>query len=84
MPGKSLEELIRLGNGESSVSMFYQNNRVVFKGEKFYFAARVITEKFPDISGVIPGEHKTQAILLRKSLPRLLTCSFDIEGKIVL
>jgi DNA polymerase-3 subunit beta len=69
VPGKSLEELIRLlGNGESSVSMFYQNNRVVFKGEKFYFAARVITEKFPDISGVIPGEHKTQAILPVKEL----------------
>lgn len=69
VPGKSLKELIRLLSDEDeNVSVFSAESQVVFKTDKFTFAARVLNEKYPDISGVIPSSSKTTVVASTREL----------------
>jgi len=74
VPGKSLKELVRLLSDETeSVSVFSADSQVIFKTDKFTFAARVLNEKYPDISGVIPSSSKTTVVASTRELEEVVT-----------
>ncbi len=68
IPAKALRELLKILNGAAEVSIFPHKNQIVFNLGEVYFATRVLEEKYPDVSGVIPLKCRTKIILLRKSL----------------
>ncbi len=67
VPAKALRELLRiLSDGEETVSIYPHNKQVIFNLGKVYFATRVLEEKYPDVSGVIPTSYKTRVLMERK------------------
>lgn len=69
IPAKALRELLRItAEGGNVVSIFPHQKKVVFHLGKVYFATRVLEEKYPDVSGVIPAAYKTRVSLDSKML----------------
>ena len=68
IPAKALRELLKIINEEGQVSIYPQQKQVLFHFGDVYFATRVLEEKYPDVSGVIPMEYKTRVTTERKLL----------------
>lgn len=62
IPSKTLSELSKiLGNFPESelMDIYYDNNQILFKYEKFEMISRLIEGNFPDYKRIIPREFKT-------------------------
>jgi len=83
VPAKAMREILRvLGDDSLKVKIFYERNILAFKLEEVYFAARLLEEKYPDVSGVIPKEYKTRIIVDCKELDETITrAALLAEGK---
>ena len=83
VPARSLRELLRiLSDNNDPVTLINQDNILAFKFDRIYFASRLLEEKYPDVSGVIPGEYKTRIIIDRKQLEDTISRSALLaEGK---
>ena len=69
IPAKALRDLLRiLADDGEAVAVYPYNKKVVFNLGEVYFATRVLEEKYPDVSGVIPDSYKTRVLLDRKTL----------------
>ncbi len=68
IPAKALRELLKIIDEDGQVTIFPQQKQVVFNLGNVYFATRVLEEKYPDVSGVIPIEYKTRIFIERKLL----------------
>ncbi|NLA11394.1 MAG: DNA polymerase III subunit beta [Firmicutes bacterium] len=69
VPAKALRELLRvLDMGAEEVTLFPSKDKLVFKFSSVYFAARLLNEKYPDISSVIPEQYSTRIVLPRHDL----------------
>ncbi|MEW5783624.1 MAG: DNA polymerase III subunit beta [Bacillota bacterium] len=69
IPAKSLRELLKiLDENNEQISIFPHQDQVVFHLGKVYFATRVLNEKYPNVSGVIPEHYQTRLIVERKTL----------------
>ncbi len=67
VPARSLRELLKILDEESSeVTIFPHQKQVAFNLGPVYFATRVLEEKYPDVSGVIPARRTTRLIVERK------------------
>lgn len=67
VPARSIRELIKiLEDKDLRVMLYHFKNKVIFAMEQTYFAARVLNEKFPDVSSVIPAGYRTKLRLERK------------------
>lgn len=67
IPAKSLRELLKIIE-EGEIEIYPHNNLVVFRMSDVYFATRVLEEKYPDVSGVVPEGYKTKVMLTAKAL----------------
>ncbi len=69
VPARSVRELVKiLGETDGQASIFPKDKEVVFCFDSVHFAARVLEEKFPDVSVVIPQQYRTKVHLQRKHL----------------
>lgn len=69
IPAKSLRELLKILDEETGEMAIYPyHKKVVFATQNEYFAARVLEEKYPDVSGVITNTYKTRVTVERKTL----------------
>ena len=68
IPAKALRELLKILNEDGQVSIYPQQKQVIFNFGDVYFATRVLEEKYPDVSGVIPTDYKTRVTMDRKLL----------------
>lgn len=67
VPAKALRELLKvLDMEEEEVTLFPSKDQLIFKFGSVYFAARLLNEKYPDISSVIPERYSTRIIVNRK------------------
>ena len=69
VPARSVRELVKLldeSGGQTSV--YPGDKQVIFQFDSVYFATRVLEEKYPDISAVIPQQYRTRECLQRKQL----------------
>lgn len=69
IPAKSLRELLKILSEENKyIHIFPRQKKVVFNMGQVYFSTRVLNEKYPDVSGVIPAKFNTRIIVERKQL----------------
>lgn len=67
VPARSVRELIKiLDDGGSDVTIFPKDKQVIFNFHPVYFSTRVLEEKFPDVSAVIPKQYKTRLRIQRR------------------
>ncbi|MEW5784054.1 MAG: DNA polymerase III subunit beta, partial [Bacillota bacterium] len=74
VPGKTLKELARLlsDNSGKTVTIYPRDNQVIFRADSFYFAARVLAEKYPDLSGVLPRSYLTKVVVPVRQLEAII------------
>jgi DNA polymerase-3 subunit beta len=69
VPAKALRELLKvLEPGDEEVTFFPGKDKLIFKFSSVYFAARMLNEKYPDISSVIPERYSTRVVVDRHEL----------------
>lgn len=69
VPAKALRELLKiLEQGDEQIVMFPMNDQLIFNFGTVYFAARLLNEKYPDISSVIPERYSTRLIINRSDM----------------
>ncbi|MDW7729043.1 MAG: DNA polymerase III subunit beta [Bacillota bacterium] len=83
VPAKALREFLRIaGEGHTGVTVGYQNSLLTVNFDNTFFASRLLEEKYPDVSGVIPFEFKTRVIIERKLLEETIArAALLAEGK---
>ncbi|MCM3707274.1 MULTISPECIES: DNA polymerase III subunit beta [Cytobacillus] len=85
VPGSSLKELSKLlaHQEESKVQIFSTESYLVFKTKSTMLCSRLISENYPDISGLIPKEAKTVIKMDAKKLLQGIdrACLFAHEWK---
>ena len=74
IPAKSLRELMKVIDEDSEiVTIFPYNEQVVFHLDSIYFITRVLNEKYPDVSGVIPKQYQTRVTVERKTFEETIS-----------
>lgn len=82
IPSKSIRELIKILNDEDQpVTIGLHKNQVVFDFQRINVVTKVLDERFPDITGVIPTGFRTRLELPRRPLEETVTrASLLAEG----
>ena len=82
-PARSMRELLRLTGEEGNNILIKQQSSIIsFQIEEVFFATRLLEEKFPDVSGVIPKEYKTRVTVNKKRFEEMVNrASLLAEGK---
>lgn len=66
VPARSLRELLKvLDQKEETVNLFPGEDQLVFRLPAVYFATRLLNERYPDISSVIPERYSTRIAVKR-------------------
>jgi DNA polymerase III subunit beta len=61
VPARAMRELLRLLSDDSGdILLVNQKNLITFKFDQITFTSRLLEEKYPDVSGVIPKEYRTR------------------------
>jgi DNA polymerase III subunit beta len=83
VPARSMRELLRiLGDTDTELTLITRKNMLAFKFDRIFFASRLLEEKYPDVSGVIPKEYKTRISIDRKKLEDTVSrATLLAEGK---
>lgn len=83
VPARAMRELLRiLSDSKGNIALFNQKNLIAFKFDQIMFASRLLEEKYPDVSGVIPREYKTRVVIDRKMLEEIINrAALLAEGK---
>lgn len=67
LPYKNVVEIIKLlADTKEEMKVFYNKNQISFVLPGFYLTSRLIDGVFPDYRQIVPKEHKTRAILIKK------------------
>ncbi len=82
-PARSMRELLRLlGEQPVNISINQESSIIAFQIGQVFFATRLLEEKFPDVTGVIPKEYKTRVKVNKKMLEETVSrASLLAEGK---
>ena len=82
-PARSMRELLRLlGDNAVNITIYQEPSVIAFQIGQVYFATRLLEEKFPDVTGVIPKEYKTRLKVNKKMLEETISrASLLAEGK---
>lgn len=84
IPGKSLQELSRLIDGETGeVHIVVTSNQIMAKANRLLFFSRLLEGTYPDISRIIPQTSKTKLIMENKQLTQAIERSILLarDGK---
>ena len=74
IPARSIKELIKiLGDEEEPVTIGIHKNLVIFHFAGVNMVCKVLDEKFPDITGVIPPSFQSRLEIPRKELEETVT-----------
>jgi len=67
LPFKNINDIIRiLESSKDNLVVIFNKNQISFTTNEFYLTSRIIDGIFPDYRQIIPKEHKTEIILLKK------------------
>ncbi len=83
VPARTLREYLRIASdNQLPVKLKFDKSILSFEFGNVYFATRLLEEKYPDVSGVIPKEYKTRIIVDRKLLEETVArANLLAEGK---
>lgn len=72
VPTKTIQELVRiLGDTESDVSIYADDNQVVFEADGAEITSRLVDGQFPNYQQIIPSESETVVEIDTKELARV-------------
>jgi len=62
VPARVLRELIRLLGDDQQENVYFNmdSRSIAFNTDSLYFGSRLLEEKYPDVSGVIPKDYETR------------------------
>lgn len=87
IPGKSLNELLKLIEGEESVEIAFTQNQILAKGENWLFTSRRLEGFYPDTSRIIPQFAKTEVLIsnriLHDAINRAYLFAREIKNNVV-
>jgi DNA polymerase III subunit beta len=67
VPARALREFLRIaGDNQANLEVSSNSNLLSLEFENIHFASRLLEEKYPDVSGVIPTDYITRIIIGRK------------------
>ena len=73
IPLKNVTEIIRVfGDCSGDVEIKFDKNQISFQYNGIYITSRVIDGVFPDYNQIVPKEHTTEVIVLKKDLQNAL------------
>ncbi len=72
LPIKAVDEIIKSIGGDESVTVLLMEDKIAVKTENFTLVSKLITEKYPDLTRIIPDVAQTQVHLHREELMTLL------------
>jgi DNA polymerase-3 subunit beta len=73
IPLKNVSEIIRVfGDSHGDIEITFNKNQISFENNGIYVFSRTIDGIFPDYQQIIPKEHATEAIVLKKDLQNAL------------
>lgn len=83
VPAKALRELLKImGDGQTEAEIGFKDTYFSISYDNVFFASRLLGEKYPDVSGVIPENYLTNVSVDRKSLESAVSrASLLAEGK---
>ncbi|OPL14821.1 MAG: hypothetical protein AVO34_01480 [Firmicutes bacterium ML8_F2] len=83
VPAKAMRELLRIiGDQNQNMSLSVTDDLLLFEFGQVQLSARLLDEKYPDVSGVIPKEYKSRITIDRKVLEDTISrASLLAEGK---
>ncbi len=83
VPARSMRELLRLlGEQPFKITINQESGIIAFQIDQVFFATRLLEEKFPDVTGVIPREYKTRVKVNKKAFEETVSrASLLAEGK---
>lgn len=84
IPAKSLVELSRiLGDTDTEVSVYIDENQVMFETDDFEFISRLVEGKFPDYKQIIPSNFETKATLMASDFGKIVKVAALFSGEAV-
>ncbi|MBI2045943.1 MAG: DNA polymerase III subunit beta [Parcubacteria group bacterium] len=73
VPLKNVSEIIRVfGERSGDIEILFNKNQISFENNGVYVFSRTIDGVFPDYQQIIPKEHTTEAIVLKKDFQNAL------------
>ncbi len=83
VPARVMREFLRIvEESEREVLIGIDNKTIAFNFDSINFTSRLLEEKYPDVSGVIPGSYKTRIKIDRKMLEEVISrAALLAEGK---
>ena len=83
VPARSIREFLKLtADGNEPLRFIFKNSILSLIFGKIYFATRLLQEKYPDVSGIIPLQYKTRITIDRKVLEETVSrANLLAEGK---
>lgn len=81
IPLKTALEINKILNNEDILSIFIDENQILFKTENFEFISRLISGSFPDYENIIPNKFKTEIIINKEDLINGVKLVSILSGK---
>lgn len=72
IPASSLDEVMKQCKDSESVTLYIDNNSIVYEFDNTIMYSRLFKEKFPSVSKMIPKEFATEVRFLSKDLKAML------------
>lgn len=82
IPFKNILEIIKLlSDTKGEMKVYYNKNQVSFVRSGFYLTSRLINGSFPDYRQIVPKEHKTRAVVIKKDFIEAIRLSNVFSDK---
>ncbi len=82
IPLKTAQELTRIVSTEEMVSVYLDNNQILFKTQDLEIISRLIEGKFPDYNSIVPKEFDVQILVNKDDLINALKLTGSLSNRI--
>jgi DNA polymerase-3 subunit beta len=80
IPLKTAQELIRILKDDEVVSIYNDENQILFKTENFELISRLIDGNFPDYTAIIPKNFSSEAVVDREEFMKAIKLTGVFSG----
>lgn len=82
VPLKTIQEVIRIGEGDKKIKIFIDSHQILFNFEETELVSRLIEGSFPEYEAIIPKEIQTSATVDRLDLLGAVRLAAVFVGKV--
>lgn len=82
IPLKTIQELLRVIKDNQEISIYLDQNQILFKTEQFEFISRLLEGTFPDYKKVIPESYDAEAVLKKDEFMNAIKLTGVFSSKI--